>query len=84
MTLVLGFSHLLTILQSPGIPARTLPSSKRKTKQVPIFGIAKDIIYFISGDLTGCIRTIERVRIRKYIGSVIKTDYTVSCSLYRT
>jgi hypothetical protein len=32
MTLVLGFSHLLTILQSPGIPARTLPSSKKKTK----------------------------------------------------
>ena len=28
MTLVLGFNHLLTILQSPGIPIRTLPSSK--------------------------------------------------------
>jgi len=28
MTLVLGFNHLLTILQSPGIPTRTLPSSK--------------------------------------------------------
>jgi hypothetical protein len=28
MTLVLGFNHLLTIPQSPGIPTRTLPSSK--------------------------------------------------------
>jgi hypothetical protein len=28
MTLVLGFNHLLTILQSPGIPTRTLPSSE--------------------------------------------------------
>jgi hypothetical protein len=32
MTFDLGFNHLLTILQSPGMPVRTLPSSKKKKK----------------------------------------------------
>ncbi len=45
MTLVLGFNHLLTILQSPGIPAHTLPSSKKKTKYL-YYGIASDVYLF--------------------------------------